>query len=171
MKIVRFTAAAAAENEPCKVCPLSAYRSPRWSNTAFFDRCLGWEGICVEPNPFLAQYLQAYRSCSLYEKCVHPDESYRPFAFARSADEAFMAHCLPLDAILDHAGLVGKTIDFLSVDIEKGEAAVFKNFPFSKYNIRYVVTEVGRWAAWLETDTYILANGYAKVAILGRDVV
>ena len=29
LKIVRFTAAAAAENEPCKVCPLSAYRSPR----------------------------------------------------------------------------------------------------------------------------------------------
>ena len=27
LKIVRFTAAA-AENEPCKVCPLSAYRSP-----------------------------------------------------------------------------------------------------------------------------------------------
>ena len=30
LKIVRFTAAAAAENEPCKVCPLSAYRSPRF---------------------------------------------------------------------------------------------------------------------------------------------
>ena len=28
LKLVRFTAAA-AENEPCKVCPLFAYRSPR----------------------------------------------------------------------------------------------------------------------------------------------
>ena len=30
LKIIRSTAAA-AENEPCKVCPLSAYRSPRYA--------------------------------------------------------------------------------------------------------------------------------------------
>jgi hypothetical protein len=118
----------------------------------------------------MVPYLHAYRSCSLYQKCVDSEEGSRPFAYS-DAEEAFMAHCLPLEAILDHAGLAGKTIDVLSVDIEKGETAVFKNFPFSKYNIRYVVTEVGRWAAWLETDTYFLASGYAKVAILGRDVV
>ena len=33
LKIVRSTAAAAAEKEPCKFCPLSAYRSPRYRCT------------------------------------------------------------------------------------------------------------------------------------------
>ena len=38
LKIVRFTSQPAsqpAENEPCKVCPLSAYRSPRFPSCNF----------------------------------------------------------------------------------------------------------------------------------------
>ena len=40
MKIVRFTAAAAAENEPCKVCPLSSYRSPRFTDDSAQDKAV-----------------------------------------------------------------------------------------------------------------------------------
>ena len=36
-----------AENEPCKVCPLSAYRSPRFSSLAAVDE--GYEDIPLMP--------------------------------------------------------------------------------------------------------------------------
>lgn len=33
------------------------------SNTYFFDRCLGWSGVCVEPNPVYWAELRSKRSC------------------------------------------------------------------------------------------------------------
>ena len=36
-----------AENEPCKVCPLSAYRSPRfWMTYEDFCAHFNWVGVC-----------------------------------------------------------------------------------------------------------------------------
>lgn len=40
------------------------------SNTLFFDKCLGWKGLCWEPNPALHP-LFANRSCSLVPHCAH----------------------------------------------------------------------------------------------------
>ena len=30
------------------------------------DRCLGWQGVCVEPNPHLSILLEVYRSCQVF---------------------------------------------------------------------------------------------------------
>ena len=41
------------------------------SNTFFFDRCLGWRGLCIEPN---VQYHKLYgefnRTCTVVPHCV-----------------------------------------------------------------------------------------------------
>merc|ERR1719310_1658431 len=41
-----------------------------YSNTVVFDRCHGWEGVCVDPNPHLVPFLAAYRNCKLFRLCV-----------------------------------------------------------------------------------------------------
>jgi len=43
------------------------------SNTAFFDICLGWSGICVEPTikGLEANWLKSGRSCSVFNGCVY----------------------------------------------------------------------------------------------------
>ncbi|GJP36832.1 hypothetical protein CLOM_g21304 [Closterium sp. NIES-68] len=42
-----------------------------FSNTYFFDRCLGWRGLCVEPNPkYYHQYGQYNRTCTVVPACV-----------------------------------------------------------------------------------------------------
>ncbi|CAK0831495.1 unnamed protein product [Prorocentrum cordatum] len=41
-----------------------------YSNTVAFDRCFGWRGVCVEPNPHLAHFLRAYRSCEVFERWI-----------------------------------------------------------------------------------------------------
>jgi hypothetical protein len=40
------------------------------SNTYFFDRCQGWEGVCVEGDPAKVRLLQSERSCVVIPTCV-----------------------------------------------------------------------------------------------------
>ncbi|CAK9082319.1 unnamed protein product [Durusdinium trenchii] len=142
-----------------------------YSNTVMLDRCQGWRGICVEPNPHLSFLLEVYRSCEVFTNCV--DEvglSQRPFS-DRDGKVEFYADCLPLGEILRRAGLQNKRIDFMSVDVEHQELAVLKGLDLKDFDIRVLVVEVTRGARWLEVDSVLLPEGYAKVAVLGRDVV
>ncbi|CAE8645563.1 unnamed protein product [Polarella glacialis] len=50
---------------------VGAFHPIHLSNTYFFERCLGWRGVCVEPNPGLSAYFGAYRpACRLFRNCV-----------------------------------------------------------------------------------------------------
>merc|ERR1712216_297635 len=133
-------------------------------NTAFFDKCLGWRGVCVEPNPFLGSFLRAYRGCQVFQNCVDEVKIHgKPFSYP-DGQMAFGADCLPLSDILTRAGLLGRRIDVLSIDV--GAA-----LPFEYSNTAFIVIEVTQGARWLEVDTILLPRGYAKVAVIGRDVV
>jgi len=148
-----------------------------YSNTAWFDRCRGerWGGapgkpnLCVEPNPSLNPMLQAYRRCHVLPFCVsdkdNPDHTFKH----RDGRPAFVARCVPLNSLLGSAGSFD--VDFLNVDVENQEMAVFEPFPFHDFNIKYVVVEVGKGVNSLRVDTVFLSNGYVKVSFLGRDAV
>eukprot|EP00928_Gymnodinium_smaydae_P007805 TRINITY_DN12795_c1_g1_i1.p1 TRINITY_DN12795_c1_g1~~TRINITY_DN12795_c1_g1_i1.p1 ORF type:complete len:479 (+),score=74.57 TRINITY_DN12795_c1_g1_i1:114-1550(+) len=143
-----------------------------YSNTVIFERCLGWKGVCVEPNPYLLTFLQAHRSCTIFQNCVDSTGA-RGKAFSdRDGVFMFSAHCRPLGEILARAlPKEQRRIDVLSIDVEHGELEVLRGLPWEKYDVRIIVVEVTRGAQWLEVDTIILPQGYAKVAILGRDAV
>lgn len=142
-----------------------------YSNTVMFDRCLGWRGVCVEPNPHLISFLEAYRSCEVYHACVEENVIEGKTFSDNLGNVQFTADCLPLGEILKRAGLTGHRIDVLSVDVEYGELGVLSGLNFEEFDIRFIVMEVSTGARWLEVDTVILPLGYAKVAVLGRDVV
>ena len=41
------------------------------SNSWFMDQCLGWRGVCAEPNPALARKIRnSVRTCTVYNGCV-----------------------------------------------------------------------------------------------------
>jgi len=142
-----------------------------YSNTVAFDRCFGWRGVCVEPNPHLAHFLRAYRSCEVFEHCVD-DEGTKGKAFSdRDGNVQFTADCLTMEGVLTRGNLWDERIDFLSIDVEHGELSVLQGLPLDKVDIRIILVEVTRGARWLEVDTAVLPHGYAKVAVLGRDVV
>eukprot|EP00931_Biecheleriopsis_adriatica_P047955 TRINITY_DN27685_c0_g1_i1.p1 TRINITY_DN27685_c0_g1~~TRINITY_DN27685_c0_g1_i1.p1 ORF type:complete len:497 (+),score=90.98 TRINITY_DN27685_c0_g1_i1:41-1531(+) len=142
-----------------------------YSNTVMLDRCLGWEGVCIEPNPHLGILLEAYRSCQVFKNCVDQESMpHRPFA-DRSGKIEFHQECLPLGDILTRAGLRGKRIDIMSIDVEHQELSVLRSLRLEDFDIRVMVIEVTRGARWLEVDSELLPKGYAKVAVLGRDVV
>ena len=44
---------------------------PTWnSNSLFFDKCLGWRGVCIEPQEMFHAKIRSERSCSLVPRCV-----------------------------------------------------------------------------------------------------
>jgi len=142
-----------------------------YSNTVFFDRCLGWRGVCVEPNPHLVTFLKGYRTCEVFPNCVDEDGTKDKVFVDHDGTVEFQADCLPLGVILGQAGLRHRRIDVLSIDVEHGELSVLQGLPLDEFDIRVIIVEVTRGVRWLEVDTALLPWGYAKVAVLGRDVV
>lgn len=57
--------AAAQHERPFTYADVAANHFKRISNTYFYDRCLGWRGLCVEPNPRYHAELRQKRSCEL----------------------------------------------------------------------------------------------------------
>ena len=49
---------------------IAANHYKRISNTYFFDVCLGWRGLCLEPNPIYHDGLRAHRTCELLPTCA-----------------------------------------------------------------------------------------------------
>jgi hypothetical protein len=148
------------------------------SNTVMFDACLGWRGLCVEPNPGFVVGLEAFRSCAVAPNCVGEEGSELSFADDGSAETAapvdgegdFVATCHSLDTLLSAILPKGGVVDVLSVDVEHGEIETLETFPFADWDVRIVVVETNRDTAF-RLDVNMVMNGYAKMALLGKDAV
>lgn len=60
---------------------IAANHARRWSTTWFFDRCMGWDGICVEPNHVYWKELKAERHCKLVKRCLSDKQRKVSFSF------------------------------------------------------------------------------------------
>ncbi|CAJ1376995.1 unnamed protein product [Effrenium voratum] len=50
------------------------------SNTAYFDMCMGWRGVCLEPNPRLKHIIRGVRTCGVVDACAWANETTMKFA-------------------------------------------------------------------------------------------
>lgn len=149
-----------------------------YSNSLFFDQCLGWKGLAFEPNP---QYLQAWetpgiRTTELHPNCIWKETKDMHFKGGGvtggiteiDGQGTWTAHCLSLEDVLDaHRD---KHIDFISLDIEGAEIDLLQNFPFYKYDIGVWLVETF-WLDARKIDHIFMTNGYYKVAQLAIDSV
>jgi hypothetical protein len=135
------------------------------SNTAFFDRCLGWEGLCVEPNPMYHGKIREVRTCALEPTCVNEDGSEITFKMAGplghialppSPQNATPAQRVPtkLDSVPHPAKrmrcsrlstLLQKHrwshINYLSLDIEGAELSAMRSVDWSATTIDVMTVE------------------------------
>ena len=102
------------------------------SNTFFFDKCLGWRGVCFEPQKLYHARIKENRSCSLVPRCVTSGGRSPPVAMvmsgvgakARLVPASDLSRSDPEAACVDASEallpLLGKSplIDFISIDIE-----------------------------------------------------
>ena len=114
------------------------------SNTYFFDVCLGWAGLCVEPDARYHAALRAERSCTLIDECI--SDGNKTVSMVPPKHGAFMKigiggsngggsggamKCDSLASMLARAGLPPK-VDFWSLDVEGHEMAVLGSVDFDQ---------------------------------------
>lgn len=157
------------------------------SNTWYFDQCLGWKGICIEPNPVLAAMLRrSDRTCEVVEKCAsgQPERLklttrhvYDPIAFVaadlsgRNSTGSLVTtwvECLPLQEILSARGV--QRVDYMNIDIEGHETSVLAAIDFSKTHIALLSVENGleKLPARIYEKVMFRA-GFHKISRVGAD--
>lgn len=137
---------------------LGAYDGVTWSNTLFFERVLGWTGLCVEASPRLFARLAASRSCTCLNVAVGGEDGTAEFlevtegltmmggltatftpedrAFVEERSPGHRAIAVPvrrLDGLLAEHGLTH--IDYCSIDVEGAERSILGAIDFARVTI------------------------------------
>jgi FkbM family methyltransferase len=146
------------------------------SNTYFFDVCLGWEGVCVEPETMYHEDLKKHRSCKLVPTCLGSKEETISFA-----DEGVGGHqvaagkgrtitCQPLEKVLQDTGHGKLHVDLWSLDVEGFEMHILESLNFDKVSISAVLIE-DFWLSQRGLDILMTKNGFLGYQKLTIDSV
>lgn len=172
---------------------VGGYDGATGSNTLFFEQWRGWYGVLVEPVPAQLDKARLVRRCPCLGYAVAATEgsaefieisegftqmsglagSYEPGlldrvrADPRHKERTLRVETRTLSRILDDSSIPEP--DFISLDIEGGEAEVLAAFPFDRHG-------VGVWAIENNTGTDAIAlimqaNGYDLVEFCGPDEI
>ncbi len=147
---------------------IGAYDGETFSNSLFFERSMGWTGLCVEPLPSAFAKLTAIRSAVCENVCLGEFEGEADFIEADDQggpNELMFSglrasfdprHIIRLEAmtktrvvrqvkvttlsaLLEKHGLYD--IDFCSIDVEGGELAVLSRFDPARFRIKVFTIE------------------------------
>ena len=148
------------------------------SNTAFFDVCLGWAGVCFEPSSAYHGAILRKRSCRLSQHCVLGQAANvtmsregtnlgRVTEATNGAASRTATHsCVRFSDEIARLGFSGRTIDLLSIDIEGSESSVLRCMPWKDVDIRAVLIETNRVINLAELDLFFHNHGYLNIASL-----
>lgn len=127
---------------------LAAYAPRDISNSYFFDVCLGWRGLCIEGDPAKAQFFSnKTRGCRFVPKCI-ADATGKSVVFTshpRHGGSAIINNKNPMpnqnyEEIRLECSTLGEElrlsgaprVDFLSLDIEGGEADALRGIDWDR---------------------------------------
>lgn len=153
-----------------------------WSNTYFFDRCLGWSGICVEPNIRYHEPIKENRACSLVPTCISAEEGkqvefidfqersgvnnedYKFFGLNKSEHETYQLTCTTFNSICTKYNVT--SIDYLSLDIEGMELEVLQSIDFKRVHIGIITIEDNSKMKVIEE--LLVNEGYHRHTVVER---
>jgi len=170
---------------------VGGYDGVTGSNTYFLETMRGWTGALVEPVRAQIAKAETMRTCPCIEVAVAPSEGEDDFieitegytqmsGLARSYDEKLLktvrddkrhkenvvrVKTKTLSAILHDLDLIHP--DFISLDIEGGEIACLKSFPFAEHDVKLWSIENNTGTA--EIKQIMETNGYALIEFCGPD--
>jgi FkbM family methyltransferase len=127
------------------------------TNTLFFDKCLGWRGVCFEPGPEYHEPIRANRGCTLVPRCVVGGGKGEKQRLRKMEGTGNMARVVPAGPSESSAQscvvaseaitpVLGNSsgIDLLNIDIEGMEPEVLRCFPFKELGVHAVLIETNR---------------------------
>ena len=164
------------------------------SNTYYFERNLGWTGICFEPNPSAYEKLRQNRKCLCINGAVSDRrgnarflkiegysemlsglvEKYDSMHMARIEKELttyggtkreIMVPCYNLNETLAQNGV--SHVDYMSLDTEGSEFAILKSLDFQQVAYRTIGVENNYGDCMIEK--YLSGRGFRLEVILGAD--
>mmetsp|Transcript_40660 Transcript_40660/g.84637 ORF Transcript_40660/g.84637 Transcript_40660/m.84637 type:complete len:333 (-) Transcript_40660:494-1492(-) len=135
------------------------------SNTLFFDKCLGWQGICAEPQSEYHKKIQQKRGCDLITTCVLGQDTSVTGSLAgvdftlketASHSESTM-QCVGIESLQKKFGF--RKIDLVSLDIEGMESSVLSCWPFDNVNTTMFLVETNKQDVRM-VDFFFHRHGY-----------
>ncbi len=176
---------------------VGAYDGVALSNTYYFEKELGWQGICIEPNPLAFEKLSRNRQCASLNCGVGGQEEVLEFLklpgdldlgsgfvkyFNESSyykDPAFIAKVtsdggelvnIPVRRLNDLLAEHDVTrIDYLSIDTEGADFEVLSAIDFNKVEIEVIGIENSCFGDRI--ISFLSRRGYDLKAVLGRDEI
>jgi len=145
------------------------------SNVLFFEECLNWSGICVEPSANYHAEILKERSCKLVKNCVSSSRKsnvvmsgLNVVSGAQRKEADSLLECVSFHQLMSQFPNQRK-IDLLSVDIEKMEPEVFRCLDFDAFDIEFILIEVAHHNLF-EVDTFFHRKGYSNVESFGDSI-
>lgn len=163
----------------------------KYSNSYALETQLGWNGICIEPNPNRYQKVQQNRSCYVEPVALWDESTELQFNLnldipgtSGVVEEMSQSHrrlyyrdqvrcqditvkAIPLSDLLKKYN-APQFIDYLSMDIEGAEYRALRNFPFDEYRFGCMTIEKGS-KHLQKLRQLLLSQGYKLVKVKGAD--
>ena len=171
-----------------KYMEIGGYNGMDESNSRFFEACLGWDGLLVEPNPTPFKLMVKNRphshrasyaaSCSVAEALQNKTIPFHDYPYANAAQagtnnpyagrRTVEVPCGPLTPVVQD--LFGGHVHFFSLDVEGAEPLVLEHIDFSSVFIDILLIEVENYHCQAKNDclsrnrtrTIMEANGYRR---------
>lgn len=158
------------------------------SNTFFLDVCLGWRGVCVEPDPSLAAAFGAgsNRSCLVVDKALSsaPGRGVLKAGLLQRLEEGggdaggaggngdVVRPLVTVEDVLAEAawqpGDSGRVVvDFMSLAVEEHELEVLLGVPWDAVELRFIT--VTNTKATLDVREFLQDQAYAMVLNVGME--
>lgn len=148
---------------------IGAYNGVHISNTYFLEQ-MGWQGICVEANHQTFKDLCKNRASQNINTAIFDKDGFCMFKdndlYGGIDTVGREMPCKTIATVLSDCNAPA-VIDYLSLDIEGGEAAALSVFPFDKYHIRALTIEHNLYNSGPDNKNKIYGilteNGYTRV--------
>jgi FkbM family methyltransferase len=164
------------------------------SNTYFFEKELGWSGVCFEPNPSVFNSLKQNRNTLLINGCAWYENTKKTFRMVKGYSEMLSGiidhyDVLHLNRIKNECETYGSTyedievdcydinkilidnnikdIDLISIDTEGSEFEIIKNINFNLFNIEFILVEDNYSSNQL--DAFMKSKNYKLVERINID--
>lgn len=167
-----------------------------FSNSYYFEKELGWKGVCFEPLQSAFQKLQKNRVSNNINACASSEDKVDHFLSVTGYGEMLSGlksnydqrHLQRLyDTVKEHGGKIDEVevqcynvngilekyaffnVDFLSLDTEGNELEILKVIDFNKVHIKAITVENNYQSP--EFNIFLSGKGFERIKILDADEV
>ena len=159
---------------------VGSWRPRKASTTYYLEQHLGWSGLAIDAQPGLAEAYATFRPRTKFFQYIVSDVSgatqtlylsgpvsstdkdhHKAFKGFAAPKQAVEVETITLNDLLEREGI--EAIDFLSMDIEKGEPPALRGFDIERYRPALVCIESQKGEVRAALVEYFADHGYERI--------